>query len=107
MTRLEELRQQRKALEVEIAQEEERSLANKQQKVVDKINSLTEDQKNTILGLMTHSCLSCSDGRPQNGWSWSSGSFRCHKCMLIEILNGEHGGEFDFTLDVSVSKVTP
>lgn len=30
---------------------------------------------------------------------------RCKKCHLIEILNGEWGGKFDFSFDVNIWEV--
>lgn len=49
---------------------------------------------------------SCSDEHPCNGfYSASDGGFRCRKCALIEILNGEYSGIYDFNVTVDISKV--
>lgn len=101
---LQEMREQRKRLDAEIAQAEKEELAKKQKAVEDKIASYSDEEKAFMLKLIEHTRTSCDDENPWNGWD--GGKFRCNKCMLMEILNGQHGGEFDFSFDVYISRVT-
>lgn len=83
-------------------------LEAKQEEAARKIQDLSHDQKQFILSLLSHDCSSCSDDNVFNGrWTTRDGSgWRCRKCMLIEMFNGEHEGEFDFYFDVNIHKVT-
>lgn len=107
MSKLEELRKMRSSIDGQIKEEEERVLREKETAVLDKIHALSDEQIFTMLSFLQHSRSSCSDENPCNGLSYSSGGWRCNKCMLMEILRGEHGGSYDFHLDVTISKVAP
>lgn len=101
---LQEMREQKIKLEKQIAEEEKKELAKKQQAVEDKIASYSDEEKEFMLKLIEHSRTSCDNENPWNGWDGNR--FRCSKCMLMEILNGQHGGEFDFSFDVCITRVT-
>ena len=101
---LKELREQRKKLDAQIAEAEKQELAKKRQEVENKIASYSDEEKALILSLIEHTRTSCSDDNLVNGWDGEK--FRCNKCMLMEILNGEHGGEFDFSFDVYIERVS-
>lgn len=85
-------------------------LAAKQAEVEKKISNMSDEEKAYIIAHTEHTCSSCSDENPCNGYhemSYTrSAGFRCHKCMLMEILNGQHGGEYDFHLSFDIVKVT-
>lgn len=102
---LEQLKADRDKIDQQIKMEEDRITAEKRSAVVNKIDALTDEEKENILSHMSHSCTSCSDEYPCNGYSAYSRTYRCSKCMMMEILNGEHGGNFDFELDVSIIEV--
>ena len=101
---LQKLKEERKKLDALIAEEEEKQLNIKRTAVKNKIYSYSEEEKKFMLSLVRHSCSSCSDESPYNGYC--NGKYRCSKCMLMEILNGEHDGDFDFHFDVFIEKVT-
>ena len=101
---LQKLKEERKKLDALIAEEEEKQLNIKRTTVKNKILSYSEEEKKFMLSLVRHSCSSCSDESPYNGYC--NGKYRCSKCMLMEILNGEHDGDFDFHFDVFIEKVT-
>ena len=104
MATLQELREQQKVLAAQIKAAEAEELAKAQKVVEDKIDNLSDEQKQFILDNIKH-VGRCSDDYPDNGYSYSQGTGRCPKCMLIEIFQGQHGGEFDFELDVHISRV--
>ena len=92
--------------QIEVARHE--VLLQKQKKAAEKIEALTDEQKKFILSMMTHDRTSCDDDHVHNG-RWTSGSgdgFRCRKCMLMEMFDGEHEGIYDFELSVDIFKVT-
>lgn len=101
---LQKLKEERKKLDALIAEEEEKQLNIKRAAVENKIHNYSEEEKKFMLSLLRHSCSSCSDASPYNGYY--NGGYRCNKCMLMEILNGEHDGDFDFHFDVFIEKVT-
>ena len=114
MATLEELRAKKAELDkqqaevnkqIEIAQAN--ALIEAQDKAYAKIEALTDEQKDLILSMMKHDRSSCSDEKVFNGrWSASEGDgFRCRKCMLIEMFRGDHGGVYDFDLEVNIHKV--
>ena len=111
MPTLEELRQQRremdaqkKALDKQIAEAEERELNKKREEVWGKIEGMSEADREYILSHMRHSSPSC-ERTHDGGWSYSRNHYDCPKCMLMEIFNGEHGGRFDFRLTVEIEEV--
>lgn len=99
MLSLKELEELRKEIDTKIAEEKEKIAQEKRDATTAKIDSFTEEQKEFLLSLIEHDRTSCSDTNVSNGlYSSRDGGWRCRKCMLIEVLNGEHGGEFDFSL---------
>lgn len=98
--------EERKKLEKEIAEAEAKALADAQYKVEQKIESMTNEEKERILSSMKHECNSCIEGFTENGYSYHRGYWKCRKCMMMEILDGRHGGEFDFEFTVEIHKVT-
>lgn len=105
MAKLDDLRKQKEELEAQIKAVEEEEQRAKEKAVLDKIKAITPEKKEMILGLMEHDRTSCSDENPCNGYSYYNDRYRCRKCMLMEILNGEHGGRFDFDIAVEIREV--
>jgi hypothetical protein len=112
MASLAELREKKRLMEEEqrnldkaIAEAEEDELMKARGVVSKKIEEMTEDDKRFILDHMKHDCSSCKEGFTENGYSWSREHWRCRKCMLTEIFNGEHGGRFDFDISVDIYEV--
>ena len=105
MAKLDDLRKQKEELEAQIKAVEEEEQRAKEKAVLDKIKAITPEKKEMILGLMEHDRTSCSDENPCNGYSYYNNRYRCRKCMLMEILNGEHGGRFDFDIVVEIGEV--
>lgn len=110
---LDELKEKRKKLEKEklILDEEISKIEQEEQQkaedlVFDKINGIPESDKQILLKYLHHVGY-CTDENPCNGFSSYSEEYRCPKCMMIEIFNGEHGGRYDFGFDVSIFKSTP
>lgn len=82
-------------------------LAAKQTEVAQRILEMSDEEKAYIIAHTEHSRTTCSDENPCNGlYSASDGGYRCPKCMLMEILNGEHGGKYDFQLHFDIYEVT-
>ena len=114
MASLAELREQRrkideekKKLDKQIEEAEAEALATARFAVEDKINKMSNKEKQYILNLIDHDRSSCGEiYNSDNGWSWSANKWYCRKCMLEEILNGEHGGRFDFKISVDIFEVT-
>jgi hypothetical protein len=115
MSKLEELRarkaeldKQQIDLDKQIHIEEENELLAARREVAKKLEGIPDDHKNLILSMLSHDRSSCSDSKVTNGrWTTRDGDgYRCRKCMLIEMFDGEHGGDFDFSLDVVITKVT-
>lgn len=99
MSSLKELEEMRKEIDASIAEKKEKESQKRREHAIAKIDSFSEEQKQFLLSLIEHDRTSCSDEHVYNGrYSRSDGGWRCRKCMLIEILNGEHGGDFDFDL---------
>jgi len=105
MSKLDELRKQREELEAQIKAAEEEEQREHENAVLQKIDAITPEMKEAILSIMKHDRTSCSDDNPCNGYSYIDGRYRCRKCMLMEILRGDHGGQFDFDLTVEISEV--
>ena len=108
MKSLEELIRERKELDAQISKVKEIKIRENMVKVSEKLNSITDEQKDFLLSLIKHDRTSCDDSYVANGlsfgrdgdeegvpqWRWS-----CRKCMLIEVLNGEHGASYDFSIE--------
>ena len=112
MPTLEELRQQRremdaqkKELDKQIAEAEEKELTKKRNEVWNRIEEMSDEDKEFILNHMEHSSRAC-ESMHDGGWSYGRNRYDCPKCMLMEIFNGEHGGRFDFKLTVEIEEVT-
>lgn len=102
---IEELRKRKAEIEAQLREAEEKDLAERREAVSEKIYGLSEEQKKVILSLLEHDRTTCSDENPCNGYFYSSERWRCRKCMLMEIFNHEHGGDFDFKICVEIEKV--
>lgn len=102
---LQEMKVERDKLNKEIKELEEKELLGRQRVVSNKIASMTDEEKQFILGHMEHGRMSCSDENPCNGYYDDEHKWRCIKCMLMEILNGEHGGRFDFKISADILEV--
>lgn len=105
MAKLDELKRQREEIEAQITKIEEDERRVRENKVIKKIENMTPEKKKILLSLVKHDRTSCSDEHPCNGYSYMTNKYRCRKCMLMEILNGEHGGVFDFDISVEISEV--
>lgn len=115
MASLSELRERRrqideeaKQLDQEIAKAKEQALIVERERVANKLEAMTDEEKELILKHMRHSRTSCSDDNACNGlYSTRDGQadWRCDKCMLIEMFNGEHWGNYDFKLTVDITRV--
>ena len=102
---LKQLKAEKSDIDSKIRAEEDRIIAEKENAVLKRLDALTEEEKEFILSHLDHSCTSCSDENPCNGYSSYNGTYRCSKCMLIEIFNRAHGGTFDFDFDVTITRV--
>lgn len=112
MTKLEMLRKQQEELEIQIKAAEDEERRERQNAVIKKIESITPEGKEALLSLIEHENSSCSDDWPANGYYISGYGpdakkprWDCKKCMLIQILDGRHGGRFDFDISVEIKKV--
>lgn len=105
MSKLDNLRKQKDELEAQIKAAEEEEQRAREKEVLDKIEAMTPEKKAMILTHMKHDRTSCSDENPCNGYSYYNNRYRCRKCMLMEILNEEHGGRFDFDIVVEIREV--
>lgn len=104
MTELEKLKDERRKLDIQIQEEEERLKREKYNNIVNRLNTFSDEQKEFLLSQLNHDRTSCSDKNPVNGL-YSGERFRCRKCMLIEIFNGEHGGCYDFKFNVDITEI--
>ena len=102
---LQELRAKRDKLDKDIKELEEKELLERQRVVSNKISMMTDEEKQFILDHMEHSRTSCSDENPQNGYYDDEHKWRCQKCMLMEILSGQHEGRFDFKISADIWEV--
>lgn len=98
------LEEERKALGEQVKKLEQERLEQKKAETWDKLENMTDEEREYILGLVPHECASCSRGHSENGWSYSRNRYSCRRCMLEEMFNGEHGGRFDFRLDVVIEE---
>lgn len=97
-----DLIKQRQKLDAQIAEAKEIEIQKKYDKTYKKLDQITPEEKKIILKYMKHSCSSCSDDNPCNGYGSAEYGAKCNKCFLVEIFNGEHGGRFDFNLNVVI-----
>lgn len=99
MKSLDELEKERKQIEYQIAEIKQAECENSRKRVFAKISSLTKEQKELILSFVDHDREDCSDDNVINGYgSYYGDSWKCGKCMLIEILQGKHGYKYGFKL---------
>lgn len=101
---LAELKNQRDELDKQILELEIEEKRKREEHVLNKIGALTDDEKDFILAITEHDRSSCSDSNCCNGLSYSTGTWRCRKCMLMEILNQEHGGCYDFSFSIDITE---
>lgn len=106
MKTLEEMRAERKALDEQIKAAERQALDEKEKEVMNKIQSFSEEQIQFMLSLIPHTHPSCVEGCTVNGYMYDRQKWSCNRCMLEEILRGEHYGEYDFEFSVDIHKVT-
>ena len=99
------LQRKKTDFEKQYEKDKEAALNEMEAAVSMKITSLTSEQKTLLLSMLEHDRTSCSDENQCNGYSYSSKHWRCRKCMLMEILRGEHGGTFDFKITVDIHEV--
>ena len=102
---LKRLNEQTAALEYQKSQLEKEKLYFKLVENARKLEKLVEN-KDFVLSLVQHSRTSCSDSDPCNGIVESTGSYRCPRCALIEILNGCFKDEYAVDFDVTITKVS-
>ena len=100
------MEEEKRKLDKEITEAEAKALADAQYVVEQKIENMTDEEKERILSNMKHECGSCIEGFTENGYSYHRGYWKCRKCMMMEILDGQHGGEFDFEFTVEIRKVS-
>jgi hypothetical protein len=112
MASLEELRERKRqlaaeqqALDKEYAKAYEEELYTARAAVEKKIEEMTDEEKESILSKLEHTRSSCVEGFSQNGYSHYREHWDCPKCMMMEILNGEHCGRFDFKISVDIFEV--
>ena len=113
MATLAELREQKKQLDAQQKQLDEqikKAEADACQKaenaVEEKLTNMSSAERDWLLSHMTHDRSSCSDENPRNGYSYSNNRWYCRKCMLLQMLDGDHGGKFDFDIDVNIHRTT-
>jgi hypothetical protein len=96
----EELEACNKAVQRQIACREQAALERQWQRNRDNILSLKQTD---ILERIEHSCSSCSDKNPCNGYLEAVGYARCNKCHLMEVLE-DVDERFEISIDVSIHK---
>lgn len=99
------MQEEQKKLDKEIAEAEANALYEARANVEQKIENMTDEEKERILSSLEHECASCSRGYCENGYDSYRKRWNCKKCMMQEILNGEHYGKFDFKLTVDIFEV--
>lgn len=103
------MEEEQKKLAKEIANAEAEELYKAREVVAKRIEDMSDEEKQWLIDHTEHSRSSCSDEYIANGlWSTShndKGSWRCPKCMLMEILRGDHGGKYDFAISVDIFEV--
>ena len=97
--------EEQKKLEKEIAKAYEDELYKARSAVEQKIEDMSDEEKESILSKLEHAYDNCTNGVAQHGYSSYRGRWDCPKCMMMEILNGEHGGRFDFKITVDIFEV--
>lgn len=100
------LDEQQKQLEEEIQKAEEEARTKAESAVEDKLMTMSAADKLLLLSHITHDRSSCSDENPCNGYSYANNKWYCRKCMLMQILDGDHGGKFDFDIDVTIHRTS-
>jgi hypothetical protein len=65
-----------------------------------------DEEKEKILSILEHEYASCRKGYSDNGYDSYRRRWNCRKCMMEEILNGEHCGRFDFKFTVEIFEVS-
>ena len=95
---------QQKQLDEEIRKAEVDARQKAESDVEDKLLCMSDAEKHWLLSHMTHDRASCSDENPTNGYSYANNRWYCRKCMLMQMLAGDHGGKFDFDIDVSIHR---
>lgn len=99
------MEEERKKLDKEIERAETEALYAARDKVNQKIESMTDEEKEQILSMLEHEHPSCGRGYCENGYDSYRKHWNCRKCMMQEIFNGEHYGNFDFKFTVDIFEV--
>lgn len=111
MKSLDELLAERKEIDAQIEKAKEQEIQARREAVSKKLESFTEEQKEFLLSFVKHSSTYCSDTKVVNGLHYGYGysdrdaTYDCKKCMLIEVLRGDHGSSYDFSIDVNFWRV--
>jgi hypothetical protein len=101
------MEEEQKKLDAEIKKAEAEELVKARENVATRIENMSQEEKQWLIDHTEHACSSCSDNNVANGlYSAHNGKWRCPKCMLMEILSGEHGGKYDFAISVDIYEVT-
>lgn len=100
------LDEQQKQLEEEIQKAEAEARTKAESAVENKLMSMSATEKLWLLSHLMHDRSSCSDENPCNGYSYANNRWYCRKCMLMQMLDGDHGGKFDFDIDVTINRTT-
>lgn len=104
ITEITRMKKEKEELDKKIKEAEEENKRKISELVKKFRESLTEEQVNFLLSLIRHSCSSCSDDNPCNGYSYYKENYRCEKCMAIEFFNGEHD-DFIPSFDITFLKI--
>lgn len=109
MSRLEELIEQKKKLEAQIDEEKGKLIYKRMGESIAYRKSITPEIAQWLLDHTHHTCCSCSDENPCNGFfEYEPGNCRCTKCALMEYLDEDYeylSKEYAMNLDVHFSKI--
>lgn len=97
---------QQKQLDEEIRKAEADARVKAESAVEDKLTGMSDVEKHWLLNNLTHDRSSCSDENPCNGYSYANNRWYCRKCMLMQMFDGDHGGKFDFDIDVNIHRTS-
>ena len=103
--KLAEIDKEKNELAAKLAEAEEKELERQRNENFDTIINMPEEEKLRLLNLIEHEYESCSRGNCENGWSEYRNRFFCKRCMLEEILGGEHCGRFRFKMSVEIEEI--
>lgn len=88
-------------LDKQIKEAEEKILSEKKESVQGKLTGLTAEQRTCILSYFKHTCQTCTDKFPSyNGYNFATGTYRCPRCMAIQMMDGGVYGAWDFHIEI-------